>query len=106
MIITLSPQICDLRVPDIERDGDALIVNGTRFDFHQLEEGAALTRESMASPYFAGEVRRQDGQVHVSILFPIDELASDEMRFPVPFVDPPDGRLELPRVKQITLPTQ
>lgn len=106
MIITLSPQICDLRVPDIERDGDALIVNGTRFDFGQLAEGAALARESMASPYFAGEVRRQDGQVHVSILFPIDELASDEMRFPVPFVDPPDGRLELPRVKQIELPTQ
>jgi len=106
MIITLSPQICTLRVPGIERDGDALIIDGTRFDFSQLEEGAALSRETMASPYFAGEVRRQDDQVHVSILFPIDELASDEMRFPVPFVDPPDGRLELPRVKPREIPTQ
>ena len=106
MIITLSPQICTLRVPGIERDGDALIIDGTRFDFSQLEEGAALSRETMASPYFAGGVRRQDGRVLVPILFPIDELASDEMRFPVPFVDPPDGRLELPRVKPREIPTQ
>ncbi|CAB3897742.1 hypothetical protein LMG26854_05335 [Achromobacter aegrifaciens] len=106
MIISLSPQICDLRVPDIERDGDALIIDGTRFDFSQLAEGDALAREATASPYFAGEVRRQDGQVLVPILFPIDELASDEMRFPVPFVDPPNGRLELPRVKPREIPTQ
>lgn len=106
MIISLSPQICDLRVPDIERDGDALIIDGTRFDFSQLAEGDALAREATASPYFAGEVRRQDGQVLVPILFPIDELASNEMRFPVPFVDPPDGRLELPRVKPREIPTQ
>ncbi|MDF8360132.1 hypothetical protein [Achromobacter anxifer] len=106
MIITLSPQICGLRVPNIERDGDALIIDGTRFDFGQLAEGAAQARDATASPYFAGEVRRQDGQVRVSILFPIDELASDEMRFPVPFVDPPGGLLELPRIKPREIPTQ
>ena len=95
MIIKLSPQRCDDQL-HLEKDGEALIINGDRVDFSSLKEGEIIPRNEIESKFVCGSVRRVEGVIHVGILLPHGKNASKERRFPEPIANPPDGVIDLP----------
>lgn len=96
MILTFSPIRMDAGL-SLSRKGDCLTVNGEAFDFTALPEGATLPREAIASDWFADDVTRQDGELHLSILLPIRADAGPAARHPDPVTPDGDGRIRLPR---------
>jgi len=95
MIIRLSPQRRNETLK-LEKDGDAIIINGERFDFHNLEEGARIERGDIESEYICGSVSKIKGKVHLTVILPHGKNASRERRFPDLIIDPPDGVIDLP----------
>lgn len=96
MILTFSP----VRSPAplaLARSGDALIVNGERFDFAPLPAGGALPREAIGSEWFAGDATRDDdGTLRLALVLPHGPGASEAARFPEPVEAPSDGPISLP----------
>lgn len=76
--------------------GDLLTLNGESFDFGQLPDGASLPLEAIASEHFAGPVSRIEGELHLTLRFPIGPDASEAARFPSPIHVTTDGPVELP----------
>jgi hypothetical protein len=95
MIITLIPIRADDRLA-LRRRGDTLILNGEALDLSPLTEGAVLPRAAIASPWIAGDVTRQGGVLHLSVLFPHGPDAAPEARFPAPLHLTGDGDVALP----------
>lgn len=83
-----------------ERQGETLIVNGTTFDFSQLAEGETLPRSAINSEWFAGDVTRINGELHLTLLFPHGPNASEAERFPEPITVTEDGPIQLPGGEQ------
>ena len=95
MIINLSP----VRMDDslvVEKDGEALRLNGSLFDFAALPDGATLPDDAIGSPWICHPVERVDGNLIVTLLMPHGADAGERSRFPVALVNPADGRLLLP----------
>lgn len=96
MIICLSPVVvfgeADCLTASVA--GDSLTVNGLVFDFSPLSDGDSLPRAAFPDKWVLG-ARRDAGQVHVSLLFPIPPEASYEARFPEP-INAGDGDVLLP----------
>lgn len=95
MNITFSPIRADWPLT-LERDGDAVVVNGERFDFAELPDGALLPRTAVAGDWLAGDVTRENGILHLSVLLPIGPDAAEAARFPEPLQSPADGPIALP----------
>ena len=95
MHITLSPMRRDETLT-LERQGDALILNGELFDFSPLPEGATLPVEAIPSDWFAGPVQRDGGQLQVMLVLPHGPNAPQNTRFPAPIDNPPAGGIALP----------
>ncbi|MBY6113284.1 hypothetical protein KUW09_04905 [Mameliella alba] len=95
MQITLSPVRRDDR-PTIERQGDALVIDGETFDFAALPEGASLPADAVASDWISGPVERIGGVLHLTLMLSHGARAPQETLFPVPVVVPGNGAVPLP----------
>jgi len=86
----------------LTRDGDAVIVNGQRFDFANLPEGDELPAEAIVSDFIAGPVRREDGELHLSLILPHGKNAPKATKFPEPITVKNDGPIALPPFDVVT----
>ena len=73
--------------------GDVLTLNGEAFDFTPLQEGDTLPRDVISSDWFAGDVSRTEGRVHLTLILPHGGNPPPWMLFPEPILDPEDGVL-------------
>jgi hypothetical protein len=95
MHITLTPARSD--VPRrLHRAGDVLTVDGERFDFSGLPDGATLPRDAVQADWLASDVERVAGVLRLTVILPHGADAPDATRFPAPVIDPPDGDIALP----------
>lgn len=95
MKITFLPMRRDDRLT-LDREGDILTLNGARFDFGHVQEGAELDAEAIASDWFAGPVRRVEGQLQVTLLLPHGHRAPRATLFPEPLQITEDGPVPVP----------
>lgn len=93
--ITLSPQVrTDTLV--VSKSGDALIINGVTYDFSPLTEGSTLPAEATECEYIVGPVSRGNGDISLTLLFPISSNATEAQRFPEMLTVTEDGEVILP----------
>ncbi|SIS23472.1 hypothetical protein SAMN05428955_3470 [Pseudomonas sp. 7SR1] len=100
MKIILSPQ----RRSDeliVRKSGDKLLVNHTSFDFEPIGEGDTLPYGAVDSIWFPGDISRMNGELVLTLLFPIPENYSQEQAFPVPLLTVPDGVVVFPGPDQV-----
>lgn len=98
MIIKLSPQ--KPLAPQeliIKKRGDVLTINGERFDFREVPEGAVLPASAVDSDFVVGDVSRVNGDLILTLLLPLGAEPSDAAMFPDDIVNPPDGNVSLPQ---------
>ncbi|WP_193752292.1 hypothetical protein [Comamonas testosteroni] len=76
--------------------GNTISINEEVFDFSPLHDGDTLPRAAIDSPWFAGDVTRVDGVLHVSLVFPHGAYAGEAACFPVPITVIQDGPVQLP----------
>ena len=95
MRIALSPQVRDDHLA-ITKQGDVLTINGAAYDFGPLPEGGVLPADATGCKFILGEVKRTDGQVHLTLLLPIAHDAPLEACFPQPIVVTKGGAIKLP----------
>lgn len=95
MLIHLQPQRRDDMLTVIKA-GDVLTINGDAVDLSVIPDGAELPSDAIDNAWLTGAVRRVDGVLHVSLIFPHGPEASESVRFPAAIVDPPDGAIALP----------
>ena len=96
MKIKLSPQRRDDTLTVIKQ-GDALTINGTEYDFTQLPDGGTLPAEAVDCEFVIGSVDRVNGELELALLLPHGPNATEAARFPEPIIDPADGEVELPK---------
>jgi hypothetical protein len=94
MLIRFSPVRSDETL-SLRRAGDALTINGTEFDFAPLPEGARLPASATGYPWLVGEVVRQNGDLHLTLILPHGPEAPEDVRFPEP-IQPGDGPVVAP----------
>ena len=97
MIIYLSPVVVfdDSRI-SVYIDGERISINGKQYDLSPLGEGDSLPRAAFPD----GDIfsaRRDAGDIHIEVKFPIPLDANEEARFPVPIVAT-GGDVDLPLV--------
>lgn len=95
MIIKLSPQVRDEKLI-VSKRSDVLTINGERFDFSVLPEGAVLPGSAVDCDFVAGPVSRIAGVLVLTLLLPISTDAGPAARFPSDIVNPPDGNVSFP----------
>lgn len=95
MIVNLSPVRSD-EFLQISKIGTNLLVNGESFDFSQLQNGETLPRNAIQSRWFAGDVKRIAGVLHVVLVFPHGPYADEAARFPMQITVTQDGPVHLP----------
>lgn len=95
MQIKLSPQRSDKRLT-LEKQNQTLIINGERFDFSQLPDGATLPNEAVQSDVIVSDVELIDGVLQLTVLLPHGANAPHETRFPEPIKVSEDGVITLP----------
>ncbi|AIL60947.1 tail fiber assembly protein [Pseudomonas alkylphenolica] len=106
MLIKLSP-VSPLS-PDatlvVSKQGEAITLNGTQFDFSRLENGATLPAEAVRSDWISKPVERIDGRLVLTLTLPCHDGAPESARFPVDIVSPADGPVRLPGIEPSTVP--
>ena len=96
MKITLVPQRREDAIV-VSKAGDTLTVNGIAYDFSVIPEGATLPASAIDCEYISGNVERINGVLHISMILPHGPNPEQEVAFPAPIINPPDGILELPQ---------
>ena len=96
MKINLSPVRVDTELDVIKR-GDCLTINGEVFDFSVIPEGAVLPASAVACEWIIGEVKRNDGELELTLILPHCATASEAARFPEPTINQKDGTVRLPK---------
>ncbi len=96
MKITLTPQRRDDTLKVVKAK-EVLTINGKKYDFSVVLEGALLPKEAVDCPWIAADVERIEGVLHLTLILPISADASEAARFPAPIIDPADGPLEFPK---------
>lgn len=95
MKITLIPQRRDDRF-SLAKSGEALILGGKAFDFSQVAEGAPLACDTLECDWFAGDIERIAGALHLTLVLPHGADAPHETLFPAPLILSEDGPVALP----------
>lgn len=95
MLINLSPIRSD-KILSISKSADTLTINGVPYDFSNLPNGATLPREAINCEFIISDVSRINGEIELTLLFPIRADASHEARFPQPMNITSDGQVVLP----------
>ncbi|WP_252959002.1 hypothetical protein [Pseudomonas simiae] len=96
MLIKLSPCRCD-ELLKVSKRGDVLTINGERFDFRALPEGAVLPASAVECDFVVGDVMRQNGELIITLLLPCGPDDTDAVNYPADIVSPPDGNVSLPK---------
>ena len=96
MQITMTPQRRDDTIV-VSKSGDSLTINGTDYDFSVITDGATLPASAVDCEYITGNIERINGVLHISLILPHGPNPSQEVAFPAPIINPPDGVLELPQ---------
>lgn len=96
MIIKLSPQRRDDELT-VSKRSDVLTINGERFDFRELPEGAVLPASAVDCEFVVGDITRINGELTLTLLLPCGPEASPAANYPADFVNPPDGNVSLPQ---------
>ncbi|WP_252959403.1 hypothetical protein [Pseudomonas simiae] len=96
MIIKFSPQRRDDELT-VSIRSDVLTINGERFDFRELPEGAVLPASAVECEFVVGDVTRKNGELTISLLLPYGPDATEAAKFPADIVSPPDGNVSLPQ---------
>ena len=87
MKITLSPARRDEQLT-ARVTGDTLYLNGEAIDFTPLQEGDVLPYNAIDNPFIGDDVRRIDGEIHLTLVLPYGANAPYETRFPAAFSEP------------------
>ncbi|MEQ7921130.1 hypothetical protein ABQX22_18175 [Xanthomonas sp. WHRI 1810A] len=95
MRIKLSPQLNGTSLT-VRKAGNTLTLNGEVFDFSFMTEGSTLPRLAIGSDWFADDVHMENGELRVTLLFPIPGKPTTAQAFPEDLVDVPDGEVVLP----------
>lgn len=95
MHITLTPQRRNQPLT-LHRAADVLTLNGEVFDFGPLAEGAILPRAALDSDWFAADIERKGGALHLALFLPHGAEAPEETLFPAPLTLDRDGPVDLP----------
>ena len=96
MIIKLCPQRRDDELV-LSKRSDVLTINGERFDFRGVPEGAVLPASAVDCEFVVGDVTRLDGELIITLLLPCGPEATESARFPFDIVSPPEGNVSLPQ---------
>ncbi len=96
MIIKLSAQRRDDELK-ITKRGDVLTINGERFDFREIPEGAVLPSSAVDCEFVIGDITRMNGDLILTLLLPCRQDATAAANFPADIVSPPDGNVSLPQ---------
>ncbi|SOQ11794.1 MULTISPECIES: hypothetical protein [Pseudomonas syringae group] len=96
MRIKLYPQRQD-GILVLVKSGKTLTINGELFDFDRMQEGDTLPLEAITSDWMANKVDCDNGEMIISVIFPIPRNYSHEQAFPKDLVDVPDGIVEFPK---------
>ena len=96
MIIKLQPQRSEETLT-VSKRSDVLTINGERFDFRELPEGAVLPASAVESDFVVGDVSRVDGDLVITLLLPCGPEAGEAANFPHDILNPPDGNVSLPQ---------
>lgn len=96
MIIKLCPQRRDDSLV-VSKRSDVLTINGERFDFRELPEGAVLPSSAVDCDFVLGDITRVGGDLVITLLLPCGPEATDSANFPFDIVNPPDGNVSLPQ---------
>lgn len=99
MNITFSPQL-GLAPFTLAVFGDAIEIDGARYDFSPLPEGAILPRAAVGCAQLASDVIREDGAICLTLVLPCPEDAPEAVRFPDPITITEDGPVLLPGSKE------
>ena len=96
MIIKLCPQ---RRYDEltVSKRSDVLTINGERFDFRAVPEGALLPASAIDCDFVVGDVTRLNGELIITLLLPCGPEASAAANFPRDILNPPDGNVSLPQ---------
>ncbi len=81
MHITLTPQRRDTKLR-LERYDDTLTINGERFDFSAISDGAVLPRDAVVCDWLASDIERKDGALHLTLILPHGPAAPHQTLFP------------------------
>lgn len=84
MKILLSPSRMDEAL-HAEVIGDTIKLNQEVLDFSLLTTGGVLPREAVNNPWVASDIRRIDGEIHLTLILPHGDNAPRETRFPSSF---------------------
>lgn len=95
MLIHFSPQRSDETLL-VDREGDALWINGQAFDLSPLPEGAELPAEATGSAWFVGAIRREAGELVVTLRLPHGPSPSEAVAFPQSVHMTEDGPVPVP----------
>jgi len=101
MHITFNPVRRDEALT-LSKTGDVLTINGQAFDFGPLSDGAELPRDAVVSDFIAGSVRREGGDLHLSLILPHGANAPEATRFPEPVTVSEDGPITMPPFDIVT----
>lgn len=96
MHITLNPQRSAATL-SVSNQGDTLTINGIAYDFSVIPDGAILPASAVDCEYISGNIERINGVLHISLILPHGPNPSQDVAFPAPIINPPDGVLELPQ---------
>lgn len=99
MIIKLSPYV-PLDIEEtltLKKRGDVLTINGERFDFREIPDGAVLPASAIDCEFVVGEVFRVKGELVLTLRLPCGPDASIAATFPADIINPPDGNVSLPQ---------
>lgn len=99
MIIKFSPSVVinPEETLTIKKRGDVLTVNGERFDFRPLPDGATLPAAAIDCDYIEQDVQRVDGDLIITFRLPVAPDASAAACFPRDIINPPDGNVSIPQ---------
>lgn len=78
---------------------DVINLNGVDFDFSPLKEGESIPFDAINSAWFASDVVRKDGIIHLTLILPHGANAPYETRFPEAYnisLDVSQGIVPLP----------
>lgn len=95
MHITLSPVRMDETL-SAERRGDTLVLNGVTVDFTDLPDGTMIELDPIEMPWIIGPVRREKGEIRLTLLCPHGPMAAGDHTHPAPLHINADGPIHLP----------
>lgn len=96
-LLKLSPARMDIAVPEIEKRGDTLVINGDAYDFGFMGDGDSLPLAAVNSAHIVGDVSRNGDVISVEIILPHSATAPQYVLFPAPIIVETDGLVELPK---------